>query len=240
MIKCIAVDDEPLALKQLVYYLSKVPFFELVAQCDSALEAMRTLQKAEVDVIFLDINMPDLNGLDFARSLSNPPMIVFTTAYQEHALDGYKLNAIDYLLKPFGMAEILRVSEKIRHQYQLIHAAQQATTDDSDTIFMRTEYHAVRIQISNIIYVEGYGEYLRIYLQGQDKPLTVYLRMKEIEERLCNHGFMRIHKSYLVCLHHIAKINKSRITLDTEAEIPIGDSYREQLHAYVSRNFIGK
>ncbi len=239
MIKYIAVDDEPLAIKQLVYYLGKVPSFELVALCNSALEAMRTLEKAEVDVIFLDINMPDLNGLDFARSLSNPPMIVFTTAYQEHALDGYKLNAIDYLLKPYGMAEILRVAEKIKHQYQLIHAS-QTPANDNDSIFVRTEYHAVRIQISDIIYVEGYGEYLRIYLHGQDKPLTVYLRMKEIEERLSDHGFMRIHKSYLVCLRHIAEISKSRITLDTGDEIPIGDSYREQLHAYVSRNFIGK
>lgn len=239
MIKCIAVDDEPLAIKQLVYYLGKVPFFELVAQCDSALEAMRTLEKTEVDVIFLDINMPDLNGLDFARALSNPPMIVFTTAYQEHALDGYKLNAIDYLLKPYGMAEILRVAEKIKHQYQLIHA-DQTPASDNDSIFVRTEYHAVRIQISDIIYVEGYGEYLRIYLHGQDKPLTVYLRMKEIEERLSDHGFMRIHKSYLVCLRHIAEISKSRITLDTGDEIPIGDSYREHLHAYISRNFIGK
>lgn len=240
MIKCIAVDDEPLALKQLAHYLGKVPFIELVASCQNAIEAMRTMEQTEVDAMFLDINMPDLNGLDFARSLSHPPMIVFTTAYQEHALDGYKLNAIDYLLKPYGMADILRVADKLKHQYELIHTAAHSQADEPDALFVRTDYRAVRIQISEIVYVEGYGEYLRIYQHGQEKPLVVYLRMKEIEERLCSHGFMRIHKSYLVCLHHIAEINKSRVVLDTGAEIPIGDSYREQLHAYVLRNFIGK
>ncbi len=240
MIKCIAVDDEPLALRQLAYYISKVPFFELVAQCQSAVEAMRAMEETEVDVLFLDINMPDLNGLDFARSLSHPPMIVFTTAYQEHALDGYKVNAVDYLLKPFGMADILRVGEKVKRQYQLIQAAQKTADDESDTLFVRTDYRAVCIQISDITYVEGYGEYLRIYLNGQEKPLVVYLRMKEMEERLSDRGFMRVHKSYLVCLRHITEINRSRVMLDTGAEIPIGDSYREQLHDYVVSKFVGK
>ena len=240
MIKCVAIDDEPLALKQLAYYLEKVPFFELVASCRSAMDAMRKLENVEADVLFIDINMPDLNGLDFVRSLANPPMIVFTTAYQEHALEGYRVNAIDYLLKPFGMSDILRAAEKVKRQYDLVHAATLSPVDEYDAIFIRADYKVVRVLVKEIVYVEGYGEYLRIYLERQEKPLVAYLRMKEMEERLAGYNFMRIHKSYIVNLHHITEINKSRVVLDTGADIPIGDSYRERLQQYVAAKFLGK
>lgn len=239
MIKCVAIDDEPLALKQLVYYLEKVPFFELVASCQSAMDAMRKLEKVNADVLFVDINMPDLNGLDFVRSLANPPMIVFTTAYQEHAIEGYRVNAIDYLLKPFGMGDILRAAEKVKRQYELVHAATLSPIDEYDALFIRADYKVVRILVKDIVYVEGYGEYLRIYTEHHAKPLVAYLRMKEMEERLTEHNFMRIHKSYIINLHHIIEINKSHIVLDTDKELPIGDSYREQLHQYVTAKFLG-
>ena len=240
MIKCVAIDDEPLALKQLAYYLEKVPFFELVACCQSAMDAMRKLETTEADVLFIDINMPDLNGLDFVRSLADPPMVVFTTAYQEHALEGYRVNAIDYLLKPFGMSDILRAAEKVKRQYELQHAARLSPVDEYDAIFLRTDYKVVRILVNEIIYVEGYGEYLRIYTVRQEKPLVVYLRMKEMEERLTGRSFMRVHKSYIINLHHIAEINKSRVVLDNGADVPIGDSYHEQLRQYISQKFLGK
>ncbi len=240
MIKCVAIDDEPLALKQLVYYLEKVPFFELVASCQSAMDAMRKLEKVDADVLFVDINMPDLNGLDFVRSLTNPPMIVFTTAYQEHAIEGYRVNAIDYLLKPFGMGDILRAAEKVKRQYELVHAATLSPIDEYDALFIRADYKVVRILVKDIVYVEGYGEYLRIYTDRHAKPLVAYLRMKEMEERLTEHNFMRIHKSYIINLHHIIEINKSHIVLDTGKDLPIGDSYREQLHQYVTAKFLGK
>ena len=240
MIKCVAIDDEPLALKQLAYYLEKVPFFDLVASCRSAMDAMRKLENVEADVLFIDINMPDLNGLDFVRSLANPPMIVFTTAYQEHALEGYRVNAIDYLLKPFGMSDILRAAEKVKRQYDLVHAATLSPVDEYDAMFIRADYKVVRVLVKEIVYVEGYGEYLRIYLERQEKPLVAYLRMKEMEERLAGYNFMRIHKSYIVNLHHITEINKSRVVLDTGADIPIGDSYRERLQQYVAAKFLGK
>ena len=240
MIKCVAIDDEPLALKQLAYYLEKVPFFELVASCRSAMDTMRKLENVEADVLFIDINMPDLNGLDFVRSLANPPMIVFTTAYQEHALEGYRVNAIDYLLKPFGMSDILRAAEKVKRQYDLVHAATLSPVDEYDAMFIRADYKVVRVLVKEIVYVEGYGEYLRIYLARQEKPLVAYLRMKEMEERLTGYNFMRIHKSYIVNLHHITEINKSRVVLDTGADIPIGDSYRERLQQYVAAKFLGK
>lgn len=240
MIKCVAIDDEPLALKQLAYYLQKVPFFELTATCQSALEAMRLFYTNDVDVMFIDINMPDLNGLDFVKALDRPPMVVFTTAYQEHAIDGYRVGAIDYLLKPFGMNDIMRAAERVRQQYELRHAAALSPVDEYDAIFLRAEYKVVRIVVKRIVYVEGYGEYLRIWLDNQDKPLTVYLSMKKMEERLDGHCFMRVHKSYIINMHYIAEINKSRILLDTGADVPIGDSYRDKLQDYVARKFLGK
>ncbi len=240
MIKVLAIDDEPLALRQLAAYLKKVPFFELVDSCQSALDAMAILDKQEVDALFIDINMPDLNGLDFVRSLSHPPMVVFTTAYQEYAIEGYKVDAIDYLLKPFGMGDILRVADKVKRQYDLLHTASVSPIDEDDAMFLKTEYKVVRILISDIIYVEGMAEYLRIHLAHQEKALVVLLSMKKMEERLASHDFMRIHKSYIINLHHIAEINKSRVMLDNGKEVAIGDSYRDKLTEYVNQKFLGK
>lgn len=240
MIRVLAIDDEPLALRQLAAYLKKVPFFELVDSCQSALDAMNILNQQEIDALFIDINMPDLNGLDFVKSLSQPPMIVFTTAYQEYALEGYKVDAIDYLLKPFGMGDILRAADKVKRQYDLLHTASLSSIDEDDALFLKTEYKVVRILIRDIIYVEGMAEYLRIHLAHQEKPLVVLLSMKKMEERLASKDFMRIHKSFIISLHHIAEINKSRVVLDNENEIPIGDSYRDKLTDYVNQKFLGK
>lgn len=240
MIRCLAIDDEPLALRQLAAYLRKVPFFELVDSCQSALESMAILEKQEVDVIFIDINMPDMNGLDFVRSLQQPPMVVFTTAYQEYAIEGYKVDAIDYLLKPFGMSDVLRAAEKVKRQYDLLHVAHLSPVDEDEALFLKTEYKVVRILISHIVYVEGMSEYLRIHLSDQSKSIVVLLSMKKMEERLGGYDFMRIHKSYIINLHHITEINKSRVVLDIDKEIPIGDSYRDHLNEYISKKFLGK
>lgn len=240
MIRCLAIDDEPLALRQLAAYLQKVPFFELVDSCQSALEAMAILEKQEVDVIYIDINMPDLNGLDFVRSLQRPPMVVFTTAYQEYAVEGYRVDAIDYLLKPFGMSDVLRAADKVKRQYDLLHTASLSPMDEDDALFLKTEYKVVRVLVSHIIYIEGMSEYLRIYVADQPKPIIVLLSMKKMEERLSHADFMRIHKSYIINLHNIAEINRSRVVLDNGAEIPVGDSYREKLNEYVSQKFLGK
>ncbi len=239
MIRVLAIDDEPLALKQLAAYLKKVPFFELVGTCQSALDAMTILDKQEIDALFIDINMPDLNGLDFIRSLNHPPMVIFTTAYQEYAVEGYKVDAIDYLLKPFGMGDILRAADKVKRQYTLLHTANLSPTDEDDAMFLKSEYKVVRILIHDVIYIEGMSEYLRIHLDGQ-KPIVALLSMKKMEERLPSNDFMRIHKSYIISLHHIAEINRARIVLDNGADIPIGDSFREKLNAYINRKFLGK
>lgn len=239
-IKCLAIDDEPLALKQLAAYLSKVPFFEVAGCCQSALEAIPLLDSQSIDAIFIDINMPDLNGMDFVKSLQHPPLVVFTTAYQEYAIDGFKVDAIDYLLKPFGMGDIMLAADKVKRQYDLLHAASVAPVDKDETIFLKSDYRVVRIQIHDIVYIEGMAEYLRIHLSDGSKPITVLLSMKKIEERLTGFDFMRIHKSYIVNLRHITEINRSRILLDSGQDLPIGDSYRDALNNYVSGKFLGK
>lgn len=239
MIRTLAIDDEPLALKQLATYIRKVPFLELVAECQSAIDAQKILEQDVIDVMFIDINMPDLNGLDFVRTLAAPPLVVFTTAYSEYAIDGYKVNAVDYLLKPFGMDEFLRAANKVKQQYDLTHTTEVSKVDDNDAMFLKTEHRIVRININNIRYIEGMSEYLKIYLKDA-KPIVVLLSMKKMEERLPSHSFMRIHRSYIINLNEIQEVNKNRVILDTDTFLPIGDLYREQLNQYIESKFLGK
>lgn len=245
MIKVLAIDDEPLALRQLTTYISKVPFLELAGQCQSALQAREILEKEVIDAIFCDINMPDLSGMDFVRQLAAPPLIVFTTAYSEYAIEGYKVNAVDYLLKPFGMNDFLRAAMKVQEQYNLRHhnnpvTQQSSPVDQSDgTIFVKTDYRVVRISIADIRYIEGMSEYLKIHLEGQ-KPIITLLSMKKMEDYLPPQQFMRIHRSYIVNLQKIQEVNKNRIILDADTYLPLGDLYKEQFNEYLTKNFLGK
>ena len=243
MIKVLAIDDEPLALRQLVTYINKVPFLELTGQCSSALEARQILEHDVVDAIFCDINMPDLSGMDFVRQLAAPPFIVFTTAYSEYAVEGYKVNAVDYLLKPFGMNDFLRAAMKVQEQYNLRHQnapQQQSSPVQSDgTIFVKTDYRVLRIAIADIRYIEGMSEYLKIHLEGQ-KPIITLLSMKKMEEYLPSTLFMRIHRSYIVNLQKIQEVNKNRVILDADTNLPVGDLYKDQFNEYLERNFLGK
>ena len=239
MIRTIAIDDEPLALQQLATYIRKVPFLELVAECQSAIDAQKVLEQEVIDVMFIDINMPDLNGLDFVRTLAAPPLVVFTTAYSEYALEGYKVNAVDYLLKPFGMDEFMRAANKVKQQYDLTHTAEVSRVDDNDAIFLKTEHRIVRINVTNIRYIEGMSEYLKIYLK-EGKPLVVLLSMKKMEERLSSTNFMRIHRSYIINLNEIQEVNKNRVILDQDTYLPIGDLYHDQLNRYIESKFLGK
>ena len=243
MIKVLAIDDEPLALKQLTSYIKKVPFLELTAECRSAVEARAVMERDVVDAIFCDINMPDLNGMDFVRQLAAPPIIVFTTAYSEYAVEGYKVNAVDYLLKPYGMNDFLRAAMKVQEVYNLHRQNSQqesSPVQDDGTIFVKTDYRVVRIAISDIRYVEGMSEYLRIHLEGQPKPLITLLSMKKMEDYLPSTSFMRIHRSYIVNLQKIQEVNKNRVILDSDTYLPIGDLYKEQFNDYLSNRFLGK
>lgn len=236
MIRCLAIDDEPLALQQIAAYINKVPFLELAGQCQSALEARQFLSDERVDVIFCDINMPDLNGMDFVKSLTAPPLVVFTTAYSEYAIEGFKVNAVDYLLKPFGLQDFQRAANRLQER---LSAPVAAPVETDDTFFLKTDYRIVKVSIPNIRYVEAMSEYLKVWIEGESKPIITLLSMKKMEERLPD-NFMRIHRSYIINLDKIQEVNKNRVIMDAETYLPIGDLYKEAFQKYLDKKFLGK
>ena len=241
MIRVLAIDDEPLALQQLAAYIKKITFLELVAECQSAIEAKEILNNENIDAIFCDINMPDLNGMDFVKSLSTPPLIVFTTAYSEYAVEGFKVDAVDYLLKPFGLDDFKRAANRLQERLE-VRQQEPATTivsSEDDSIFVKTDYRVVKIAISDIRYIEGMSEYLKIHLESQPKPIVTLLSMKKMEEFLPTH-FMRIHRSYIINLKKIQEVNKNRVIMDSETYLPIGDNYKDAFNDYLNKKFLGK
>ena len=247
MIKCIAIDDEPLALQKLVAYIKKIPYLELVAQCQSAIEAQKVIEQQQIDAIFLDINMPDLNGLDFAKSKekshSHGPIMVFTTAYSEYAIEGYKANAVGYLLKPYGFDEFETAAQKVK---DIAEIRQQAMTDvttqvdDDGTIFVKSDYKIVRMNIKNIRYIEAMSEYLRFCCDDRSKPVIVLLSMKKIEEHLPSNMFMRIHRSYIINLNKICEVKKNHVVIDEDVSLPIGDNYKDAFMNYLNSKILTK
>ncbi len=239
MIRCLAIDDEPLALQQLTTYIKKIPFLELVDSCQSAHDAMLIMDREVIDAIFVDINMPDLNGMDFVKSLALPPMVVFTTAYSEYAVEGFKVDAVDYLLKPFGLTDFQRAANKVKVRYDLQNTATISPVED-DTLFLKTDYKVIRIEVKDIRYVQSMSEYLKIFLEGRAKPVIVLLSMKKMEERLPSSQFMRIHRGYIINLSKIQEVNKNRVIMDEETYLPIGDNYKEVFMSYLESKFLGK
>ena len=241
-IRCLAIDDEPLALQQLVAYIGKVSFLELAAQCQSALEARQFLENDTVDAIFCDINMPDLNGMDFVKSLVVPPLVVFTTAYSEYAVEGFRVNAVDYLLKPFGLQDFQRAANRLKERLDNTPAAPASDislTSNDNVLFLKTDYRIVKVSIPDIRYIEGMSEYLKVWIEGEAKPIITLLSMKKIEERLPDY-FMRIHRSYIINLNKIQEVNKNRVIMDADTYLPIGDLYKESFQSYLNTKFLGK
>ena len=193
--KCIVVDDEPLALDLLESYVRKTPFLELAGKYSSAVQAMKELANQQVDLIFLDIQMPELNGLEFSRMLPPETCIIFTTAFDQYAIDGYKVNAIDYLLKPISYPDFLQAANKALHQHELMHRTPQ---DEIDSIFVKSEYKLVQIELRKILYVEGLKDYIKIYEEDNPKPVLSLMSMKAMEDLLPPSQFMRVHRSYIV------------------------------------------
>ena len=242
MIRCLAIDDEPLALQQIVAYIGKVPFLELAAQCQSAIEARQFLENDTVDAIFCDINMPDLNGMDFVKSLAVPPLVVFTTAYSEYAVEGFRVNAVDYLLKPFGLQDFQRAANRLKDRFEAsanLSASDNSLTSDDNTLFLKTDYRIIKVCISDIVYIEGMSEYLKVWIDGEAKPIITLLSMKKIEERLPDY-FMRIHRSYIINLTKIQEVNKNRVIMGPDVYLPVGDLYKEGFQSYLNTKFLGK
>lgn len=239
MLRCLAIDDEPLALQQLVAYIGKVPFLTLAAQCQSAVEARAYLEHDTVDAIFCDINMPDLNGMEFVKSLATPPLVVFTTAYSEYAIEGFRVNAVDYLLKPFGLQEFQRAANRLRERLAPAAAETPESAAANDVIFLKTDYRVVKVRIPDIRYVEGMGEYLKVWVDGEVKPIITLLSMKKIEERLPDY-FMRIHRSYIINLNKIQEVAKNRVGMGSDTFLPIGDQHKDTFQAYLNAQYLGK
>ena len=239
--RCIAIDDEPLALRQVSGYIAKIPFLELVATFRSAVAAQEWLKENETDLIFVDINMPDMTGVEFVQSLEVKAMVIFTTAYAEYAIEGFKLSAIDYLLKPFGLKDITRASEKALSLYELLQLQEKREDQQESPVESAEEgvlsVHADRkthlVKISNIVYLESAGEYVRLHLADGTQLVTLF-RLKNMESELQSSQFMRVHRSYIINLSHISGYTKGKVFLSNDDYVPIGENYKEQFNAYVN------
>ena len=245
MIRCITIDDEPLALGQIKSYISRVPFLEHIAEFSNAIEAQQFLGSESVDLIFVDINMPDLTGTDFVRSLTvQRPMVIFTTAYSEYAIEGFKLDALDYLLKPFSFADFERSANKALSLYELIKGSTAANNDneaeptesDNEHISIRADHKVSLIKVRDIIYIESAGEYVRLYLADGTRIMTLF-RIKNIEATLPSDMFMRVHRSYIVNLKCVTGYARGRVFLNNNEYVPIGENYKEQFQSYIRENF---
>ncbi len=238
MIKTIAIDDEPLAMQLVNGYISKTPFLELVASFDNPLDAMEFLDKNSVDLIFLDIQMPDLTGIEFTRILENRPKIVFTTAYEKYALEGFKLEAVDYLLKPFGYDEFLKAAKKAEKLIRLERVGnKEAIEANNEFLFLKSEYKIRRINFNEIKYIEGLKDYVKVFLQNEPKPILSLNSLKSLEAKLPESKFMRVHRSFIVNLGKIDTIERSRIVFG-KVYIPISEQNKEKFQQYLDKNFL--
>ena len=231
----------PCALKS---YIEKIPYLELTATCNNALEAQQLLASQHVDLIFVDINMPDLSGVEFVRSLVDRPMVIFTTAYSEYAVEGFKLDAVDYLLKPFSFADFSRSAGKANSLYELRHnqragepeATPEALPKDKEYISVKADYKVSLVKISNIVYLESEGEYVRMHLDD-GTTITTLFRLKNMEAALPSDMFMRVHRSYIVNLRCIKGYVRGRVFLSDTEYVPIGENYKESFQHYIESNF---
>jgi len=231
MIKALLLDDEPLALRRLEHYAAQIPYLEVTAACTSAQQAREWI--ASVDVLFIDINMPDISGLDFVRSLEQAPLVVFTTAYAEFALEGFRVNAIGYLLKPFSLSEFRAEVEKVKEIVETRRKALQAERSAPEVLYFKTDYKTVPVEIDTIRYVESMSEYLKIYLDGQDAPLIVLYSLKRLAEQLPADRFMRVHRSYLIPVSRIREASSAAVLLEGDVLVPVGESYRAAFREYL-------
>lgn len=237
-LKCIAVDDEPLALKLVETFIGQTPFLELSCSCDNAVEAMTLIREQQPDLIFLDINMPNLTGMELARLLQEQPgalpKIIFTTAYNHYAIEGYKVNAVDYLLKPFSYEEFLRASNKVLQLFEETSNQLQTVTADEEFIFLKVEYQWVRISLKDILFIESLKDYVKVHLENSQKPLLSLISLKALEEKLPSSKFMRIHRSYIAALDKINTISKNSIFIG-KTEINVGEQYKEAFKTIVDK-----
>lgn len=237
MIKCLLIDDEPLALELLDGYVKSTPFLKLVAKCNSAIAALEIMETEEIDLIFSDIQMPNLSGMEFSKMIVNKrSKIIFTTAFEEFALESYKVNAIDYLVKPISYPEFLSAANKAKQQILNKPTAFEPTVNNDDYIFVKSDYKLIKINLKDLIYIEGLKDYVKYYTVNSEKPILSLKSMKSLEEELSGKNFMRVHRSFIVNLNKITTIERSRIIFG-DKYIPVSEKYKENFQKFIDSDF---
>jgi two-component system LytT family response regulator len=234
MLRCIAIDDEELALELLEDNIRKVPFLELVATCSNPLEAIKVMQEESIDLVFLDIQMPGLTGLQFIQSSLQNSMFILVTAYEKYALESYNLNVVDYLVKPVELNRFIKACNKALELHKLKNKPADQQEPTQDYFFVNVDYSLLKIMYSDIIWIEGLKDYVKIHLKSTDKPIIARLSMKSLEEELPPSVFLRIHKSYIVSKSFVTAIRKNSVFIK-DLELPIGENYKEAIESFVKK-----
>ena len=225
-INCIAIDDEPLAVKKIAGYIQKIPFLELVAECRNAIEAMNVMSENDIQLLFIDINMPNISGMEFVKSLQDKPYIVFTTAYSEYAVEGFEVEAVDYLLKPISFSNLLKAANKVKTLMDLKANKQKGNVEEIVRhLFVKSAYKLIRVEFSTIIYIESQHEYIKIHLLNNES-VTTKMSLKSIQELLPTKQFIRIHRSFIVNIDEVTVIERNGIIFKNKIKIPISEQYR--------------
>ena len=241
-LRCAIIDDEPLALGLLESYVKKTPVLTLCGPYSSAVQAMKSLPEHPADLLFLDIQMPELNGLEFSRMVSENTRIVFTTAFNQYAIDGYRVNALDYLLKPISYADFMEAVNKAVHWFELqqkaeSHIFRQSEGNAEKYIYVKSDYKLIQIELDKILYIEGLKYYIKIHLEGMEQPILSLISMRAMEEKLPANRFIRVHRSFIVQKQKIKIIDKGRIVFGKDY-IPVSDSYKHELQNYDNAHFV--
>ena len=229
--RCIAVDDEELALDLLEDNIRQIPFLTLVKRCKNAFEAHEAILHEQIDLVFLDIQMPGISGVQFLQSLKAPPMVIFITAYEQFALDGFNLDVVDYLLKPVLFDRFLKAAGKA-HENFCLRNKPVSTEEPMDYLFVNADYRLVKINVSEIAYIEGLKDYVKIFIQQTPRPVITRMSLKLLEEKLPVGKFIRVHKSYIVSVDKIKSIRKGKISI-LDTQVPISEHYKENLYRFV-------
>jgi two-component system response regulator LytT len=236
-ITCMIVDDEPMAVNLVESYVEKTPYLTLKKKCNSAIEAMQFINSEPVDLLFLDIQMPDLTGLEFSKMLPKNSRVIFTTAFDQYALEGFKVEALDYLLKPFDYAEFLTAANKALEWFSMVRGSKSTSivSEEKEFLFVKSEYKQLRIKLADVLYFEGLKDYIKIWLKDNPKPILTLMSLKSLEEELPETHFMRVHRSFIVSLKYVDVIERSQIIINKQ-RITVSEQYKPRFLEYINNN----
>ncbi|MBR1935156.1 MAG: response regulator transcription factor [Muribaculaceae bacterium] len=233
ILKCAIIDDEPLAVELLASYVAKIPFMQLEGKYHNAVDAMNGINDRPVDLVFLDIQMPELNGMELSKLLPESTRVVFTTAFEQYALDSYRLGALDYLMKPISYTDFLEACNKALQWFTLLNDAKNRPANEPTSIFVKSEYKLLQIDLDDINYIEGLKDYVKIYTISRQRPVLSLMNMKAMEQMLPTSRFIRVHRSYIVAKNKIREVERNRIVFGN-TYIPIGDSYKQAFQDFIA------